>query len=669
MADNRITKFIKYLSDGGIITVTVVLGLLFMAFSVVTVGCDSFPADVKGKVDENIAPIVEFANVPADGDTFSYAPAINWKGRDADGFIESFSYADITDSTAILDPDYYIDFIPAEAWVTTEAASDTVYLLTEPGKVTQHIFYLKCVDDKGLESAVIYNRFYRTNQQPEVPEIKWWTDADTRYGHEIPAQDADSTNSALSDTLYCLDQAGGTWPGLGFNWKSADPDDRDLYEIPLEYRYYLERVPHDTVWQWVATEWTSKQEIQFYGLETGHYVFTVWARDDGYEISSRPATATFDVYEPTFHQSILLLNTSKENPGDRAYWWDLNPGTPIGDLYQSLTSQYPDVEYNLYSPEEGALPKAYLGRFRLVIWFSENESSTLTEDIKPSFEQRIADYVNVGGRLWVLGLITQTNQISNRTLDLTESIFPLEPFRRIITSDAEFTGAISGVTDLPDLNIDTAKTAAMYRAKFTQGDGFRLNLFPLLPGVDVIASGRGVETAYYFNSYTDTASGDIWNELAEVKANVDTIFYPPTPVDCLIELQKNRVLRINRVWNASRTTPGDTVWGEVQTLTNNVKVGANNFAAVARISYPYGEPWGLRDEIVVDYEFQPFSASHLRPCGIRYEQLLFTPTGSIKVAYRVAVFTFPIYYLDNSAGQVNNMFNTMLNWFFLPSAH
>ncbi|MCK4715198.1 MAG: hypothetical protein KAT54_00170, partial [Candidatus Marinimicrobia bacterium] len=258
--------------------------LLLTTFLLITSGCDSFPGNIQGDVNPNQPPIVEFTNVPAEGDTFSYAPVIYWKGRDSDGFVERYLYADIIDSSALIDPEYYIDFIPVEAWVTTEATSDTVYLVTETGEITEHVFYLKCADDKDVESDVIYRVFYRSNNPPNVPLIKWLDNPVRDFGHDIK----------MVDTLYCLDNITETWHGLGFNWKSSDPDDRDLYTIPLQYRYYMEKVPHDTVWEWTARDWSNIQELQFSGLETGHYIFTVWVRDDGFEKSIRPASASFD---------------------------------------------------------------------------------------------------------------------------------------------------------------------------------------------------------------------------------------------------------------------------------------------------------------------------------------------------------------------------------------
>ncbi|MBM3329953.1 MAG: hypothetical protein FJY67_10885, partial [Calditrichaeota bacterium] len=243
----------KALSGATRAAIAPVLAILIIA------GCDVLPGRITGDVTTNQPPIVEFANVPADRDTFAYAPMIHWKGRDADGFVEYYLYADVIDSTALADPDGYVPYIPEESWVRVFAQSDTIYLLTTPGRVTQHVLYLKCVDDRGTESAVIHRRFFRINNAPNVPLIKWFTAPDTQF----------ATDLRLTDTLYVLDQISTTWPGLGFNWKSSDPDDRDLYRIPLEYYYYLERVPHDTIWRWVGREWTSRQELIFYGLETG----------------------------------------------------------------------------------------------------------------------------------------------------------------------------------------------------------------------------------------------------------------------------------------------------------------------------------------------------------------------------------------------------------------
>ncbi|MDP8239545.1 MAG: hypothetical protein P9X24_10690 [Candidatus Hatepunaea meridiana] len=624
-----------------------ILAFTFVIFVIFVLGsCDNFIGDIKGEATSNHLPVIEFVNVPVENDTFSYAPVIHWKGRDADGFVEKYYYADIIFSSDIPDPDYYIDFIPADAWIETEATSDTVYLLTETGVITEHVFYIKCIDDKDTYSDVIYRTFCRSNQAPYVPEIKWWSSPDTAYANDV----------TISDTLYCLENITDTWPGLGFSWKSSDRDDTDLYAIPLEYRYYLEKVPHDTIWEWVASDWTNGQEIQFAGLETGHYIFTVWVRDDGFEKSVRPATATFDVYKPTFEQQLLLLNVTKEDEGANEGRGNVVSGSQIGELYQRLSQIVGDVEYvHLPSSDEIEPFKSFLGRFKLIVLFSENLASV---DI--DIEDDLISYLNIGGRLWVTGYFARKNNIiGDRLLGLARSSFA-GPAATSISKQPDFIGASAGVSEMPDIVIDTTIISETYW-------DFRKSAwdFALLPGVDIMATGEGAETVYYYTSYTDTLSGDVYNDIAEVKVFADTIYYPPVPVDCIIKMPKNRILDIGRVENISRG-----VIGEVQSWTNNAWRSGSNILAIAKISYPFGEPWSVEDTILVDYRYQPTSETHLRPCAIRFEKLSFPTEGQgMELRYRLAVFCFPLYFLDNSDNSVDEMFTNMIQWFFWPAAH
>jgi len=655
--------------------------LLLTTFLLIASGCDSFPGNIQGDVNPNQQPIVEFTNVPAEGDTFSYAPVIYWKGRDSDGFVERYLYADIIDSSALIDPEYYIDFIPDEAWVTTEATSDTVYLVTETGEITEHVFYLKCVDDKDIESNVIYRVFYRSNNPPNVPLMKWLGNPDRDFRHD----------TIILDTLYCLDDITETWLGLGFNWKSSDPDDRDLYTIPLQYRYYMEKVPHDTVWEWTAREWSNIQELQFSGLETGHYILTVWARDDGFEKSVRPASATFDVYKPSFEQDLLLLNVTREDAGAPEGRGNIVSGRQVGELYTDLclSSGYTPDYIHLPDENETQGYKSFLGRYRLIIFFSEN---WLGPDLSPEYLEALSssliDYVKIGGRLWVIGgwmvkndvagdivdrrVLTRTDTLPDGRIQeyfrwegsgLTKSRF-LDPSAVPIMRQPEFTGAMSGVYDLPVLEIDTMKIVEVYSDYLRSWD------WVYLPGVDILATESAVadeaEAVYYYESYTADLDGNIVGDVAEVKVYAGTIYYPPTPVDCIIKMPRNRILEISRVENISRG-----VIGEVQSWTNNAWRSGSEVLAIAKISYPFSDPWSVEDTILVDYKYQPTSERHLRPCAIRYEKLSRLSSGVdiFYLRYRIAVFTFPLYFLDNSQGNVTWMFHNMLNWFYQPTAH
>lgn len=621
---------------------------VFIYVGVNIIGCEKVvPGGYKGAITNNQPPIVEFANVPQNNDTFSYAPVIHWKGRDPDGFVEYYEYADIIDPAAVENPEEFIPYIPREAWVRTESTSDTIYLITSPGVITPHIFYVRCTDDRGAKSEVKFRSFYRSNNPPNVPLIKWFTASDNQF----------TTDLVLTDTLYCLDNTTSIWPGLGFNWKADDPDDRDLYKIPLRFKYYLERVPHDTIWRWVAREWTQRQDLTITGLPTGTYRLTVWSQDDGYELCRRPASVIFNVIKPSFENSILLFNTTYEDPAGREGRGNVIPGTQVGDLYRSLVESYaPPLDYFYLpypNPENIAPNKALLSRYKLVIWFSESLSG-----VAAPFEQTFREYVRAGGKLWVVGSFLRKNVITNTTLSLANNSLFAGPLQgvNVPTNEAEFQKAVPGVRTLPYITIDTSKSGSVFRNFWG-----RYRTYPLLPGVDIMSAGQDVETVYNFYSYTDTLSGEVNNEPAEIKAVIDTIYYPPTPTDCLVKLQKRRVLEVRRVENVTRG-----VRGEIVSVTNNV---GRDRVTVVKVSYPYGEPWALTDSVYVDYRYQPYSDFHLKPIGIRYEKIERDREGAVIVLYRVAVFTFPLYFMDNSGGEVNRMFREMISWFLNPFAH
>lgn len=650
---------------------TSVIGFLLILLSAgLIVGC----GEMKGSVDDNQPPVVEFANVPADSESFSNAPIVYWKGRDSDGFVERYYYADVTDSSALLNPREYIPFIPREAWVLTVATFDTVHLLTESGLKTEHIFYLKCQDDRGAESDVAIRTFYRTNHAPRIPQIKWSTSDDSTFGRNV----------TLSDTFYCLEEVTDDWAGLGFTWRSNDPDDKELYRIPLQYMYYLEKTPHDTVWEWVSHDWTEHQSVTLTGLETGNYRLTVWARDDGYELCAdsisntpKPASIVFNVYKPTFERPVLLYNVTVEtatSPFDEQGV----TGSMVGDTYKSLIDAYkaahPGFTYEyIHQANRNSKYwyKSYLGRFQLIILFNERYAHNVSPwtDSSRAADAALADYLRVGGKIWIVGDFLQKNKLiyadNSGLMRLSNCTWGQVPIagNGDKANFAEFTGAVAGVYDLKfradTLSIDTSKTSPAFDRLWRNN----YKLKPLMPGVDNLTAGDGVETAYFFKSYTDTANGVMYDRPASVVDTIGAMYYPPTPMDCMIKLDNIRVLRVDRIWNKTRTVGTDSVFGRVISFSNSLDATRT----VVHVSYPYGRAWAKGDSLRVDYTYQPFSQRHLRPCGIRYEKLQATGSGS-SVAYRIAVFTFPLYYLDNSHGRVTYMFARMLDWFFSPYA-
>ena len=72
---------------------------------------------------------------------------------------------------------------------------------------------------------------------------------------------------------------------------------------------------------------------------------------------------------------------------------------------------------------------------------------------------------------------------------------------------------------------------------------------------------------------------------------------------------------------------------------------------------------------VYDDNFSRTYTYHFKPCALRYERLSKITEQGYVVRYRVAIFTYPLYYLDNTQGKVTDMYKKMLDWFFLEYAH
>ena len=261
--------------------------LLLLTAMALLFGCGKFD----GSVTTNQIPTVEFATTPKDSSVFNSAPVISWFGTDPDGFVESYSFADIVDPAALADPVSYETQIPQDAWQTTAATSDTIILLTSSGDTTDHIFYLKCTDNRGGESQLVYRRFSRTNLPPDAPQI-----------HD-PLSDVWSSRLEMSDTLYSIESPTTLWPGINFNWKASDPDSRVGQTIALTFKYYLIKAPNDTIQRFVSQNWSTTKTITLSGLETGSYRFEIYSRDDGLTISRSPGVAYFTIIQPPFDKS------------------------------------------------------------------------------------------------------------------------------------------------------------------------------------------------------------------------------------------------------------------------------------------------------------------------------------------------------------------------------
>jgi|GEM_PF-2322213 len=553
---------------------------------------------------------------------FSFAPLIYWYGSDPDGFVEYYEYADIDENfapEAIADPQGYIPNIPATKWQETNATFTTIYLLSAAGDTTQHILYLRCYDNDGLASSIKYRTFFRSNQAPNTPEIKWDEQQDTDYDslNYIALDNLKPADPALAhyDTLYCLENVTPVWNGIILRWRGDDPDDRELYTIPLTYKFYLMQADTaggtsaftDTLWDWSMDEYTDEQAITIVDLETGWYKFSVWSYDDGFEVSPYPAELYFRCVKPTFEHSILVYDETLNGGGlgelpnnaviDTFYldmlerlephFSAVNYGYDFGDPYDIASGTEDVIYWNNSTAQIGSLvPAILLSKFKMILFYAEDHKLAQAGyayviDRDESFLR----YLNAGGNIWAMGrclLNGSFNEgvgIGNSSNTLLNAMQVTQRYTTRVPNSFnqpyEFVGAINAVDFLDTLTVDQTKVASLFFP------------FPLpsitggLPEVDWVSRDEDATTLYYFNSITGELSYVPRDTVATVLDWTNSPPYAaPNGYQCWLGVPDDNVTSVTSVYNMDK----DQI-AEVISVTGN-------------------------DEVLVSYEFTPFPVTN-----------------------------------------------------------
>jgi hypothetical protein len=668
--------------------------ILIIPFALWLTGCTDF----EGSVKENVPPEVEFVNVHADIDSvsldnegnpipidtlvFDYAPVIFWKGSDKDGFIEYYSYADITEAAAIENPLDYIPRIPQEAWVDTIATQATIFLLSEEDEVTEHVFYLRAFDDKGAESAVEYRRFFRSNNAPVIPRI----------GLTGVDESTFSSRYVVEDTLFTAPSFTTTYNGIQFSWRGSDPDDKALFTIPLEFQTILVKSPAETVF---VSPWTDDVETSLINLETGYYTLNVWARDDGLTKSVAPARAEFFAIRPTFENNLLVVLESPfsffaetSNPPSRenvrAYYEELlNDVAPQVETADLNMADGVDVRFHTVETEADAVSRSLISQYKMVIFIDDHlnfasQWLNYNLDRKQPVEE---DYLRVGGRVWQMGRCL-TNSLAYGSnfngIVMYDEFFaidslagPAEGYVDLTNSNpvpqnhADFIGTLEGIPEFKPLVFDTLKVWE---------NGFINPIPPEFPnykvghygltGVDRVLRGFEAETTQQFISGTYGAQIEVINEDATVLGEGGAIdgdypnAYPATATNVFLALDNNNASEVTRIvnWTFEQANKLNSV-GQPVVVNNDLVF----------VSYNEGDQWSDSDSLQVDYKYNPISVMHLKPVEIRVEG---TSGGNqinpfAQLRYRTAMTSFSYYFVERNGAEESWV--EMLNWFFNPN--
>jgi hypothetical protein len=406
-------------------------GWWVLLFALILSGCGKL--ERKGTPPVNTPPEVFFTNIPTEGESVSVSPRVYWYGTDKDGFITAYQYAVVTDSVSDLwggleEVKDSLKRIGSDSasWVNNTSRLNVfgVHVTAEGGHqrnvrlyaemdpnvyAKQHIF-LRAVDNAGGISEIKTRMFWRNNHAPTC---------------SLTVDKAFVQNS-----FYCLPETIQTWKGIQIGWVGSDRLDYPAPQVPPDFYFKWELLgPYDdsshlddpvaTIVDssldsveieggWIYDRWVMENSHIFKNLENypdsgyGWYQLKVWSRDDAFVSSVNPAKTFFRILKPLFRfqeprrKTILVLDHTGygENggPTDTSKVWP---------FYRTALSQAGLCDtFDFYLLGKKLPSEDLLSRYRLVIGLNLGGGGGVND----SGYLKYKNYLNVGGRLWIIGM-------------------------------------------------------------------------------------------------------------------------------------------------------------------------------------------------------------------------------------------------------------------------
>jgi hypothetical protein len=497
-------------------------------------GC---PNKIDGNENPQVAPSIYWADVTIDT-SYNANPNLRWFSTDQDGLVIDYQYAVILASTvdSIGGPQAVINNFPVDlTWTIVHKDSSTIQLYASPDTsiyVPQYVF-LRAMDDDSLYSPVIYKYMRRNNHPPTCYVILPYQDANGngRYDQGEPAA-----------AQWCLPETTTSWKGIRVAWIGKDSIDIPGLQPDFQwnvrlYGPFADSASCDTLMEHIYTEfinpltgtnWIPDKQKYLRDLETGWYMISVRNRDDAF-VSSVPAIGRLVIYEPTW-----IRHPEQTKPiliaDHNWYTVSLYTANELKTVYRDSVNQYylqmmadagygPDqYDYRTYTVgnQELQVPIADLYNHSMVIVFDTDINRPLKDDRGQEQESMYANYLAVGGKVWIIGRrtfdptsgggrtdfgLTGQHSIAFNYFKLSAAVF--HPLGIGTYDQAEFAGAASINPLFPDVTLDSMRVRQTNWVENGVPHNFALGL----PGVDFLITRPGSETIYLFNSlYPDTSS-------------------------------------------------------------------------------------------------------------------------------------------------------------------
>ena len=448
---------------------TLVLGIVVLVVSALIFSCA--PDSPTGDLIGNVPPIIGFTNLPLNDSLCSSSPVVYWYGIDSDGIIDNYFYKIVlVDSMPGSDPDNYantiLDTLNIDEWVMTESTQVKILLFADTSETDtlQQYVFIKCQDDAGDFSEVIYLNLFRVNHIPET-----YLDLLPGNRDTVIAQDT----ILLIKPVWSLPDTNALWEGFDISWKGEDT--LDFLEDPPDFQYKWKLFgPYDTTSYnqsdsiidlsisdttsdklfimscadndsgYISVDdgvcedpWVWKKKVTLVGLPTGCYIFTISVRDDANVEDRSVAYGTFYCIMPTWcsdpemAKDILVVQATdywsgyltSDHNGQPAEWVFAGDDTlrldtlhfPTLDtvFYKDMIEGAGNFTYTIYdssvviqAPYSVAAmpPIQVLANYRMII-FDELDlyQNNLRREENYPFINILKDYLSIGGKAWVIG--------------------------------------------------------------------------------------------------------------------------------------------------------------------------------------------------------------------------------------------------------------------------
>jgi hypothetical protein len=514
-------------------TVLVALGAAVLLAALMMLACNELPYEGTEKIP--IPPSVFWADVPVPPENSSN-PVLNWYGTDSDGLILDYQYRVLLKSTvdSLGGPAAVANNFPAGyEWTIVHEDSSTISLYADPDTsvmLPQYVF-LKAMDDDSLFSTTIYKSLSRKNHPPTCYVVVPWRETVSRNGLRDPGEPI--------DPQWCLQDTTSSWRGIPVSWVGKDSIDISGLQPDFEWNIRLygpftdtlagaaDTLPAHLYGQYVDADgnpWVKMKEARITNLEKGFYIIYVRNRDDAF-VPAIPDLDYLSVFEPTWirhpeqTRKILLANHTYHPFARRAGELDSTFRDDVWDFYIELlesagytSDDYDTITYTLADYTELEPQKSDLYNHELVIALDTDYSREFTEDNNKYQHSAYAKYLDVGGKLWIIGRRSFETGADAGRVEFGGAGSPPLPFDYFNISAVfgpeiattlrapEFAGALALEPGFPDLTLDTTRVAQTS----TAGIHYAEALF----GVSfIIRFSDQSETIYKYNSiYPDTSN-------------------------------------------------------------------------------------------------------------------------------------------------------------------